>query len=131
MKIARLLLDGAERVGIVDGDHVQPLETGTSVLDLLAVDPGERDALAAAARSGDPVERAELSLLPPIQPASIRDFVSFEEHVEGVVRIAGRTVVPEWYEAPQFYFTNPHATSGRTTTSPSRQAARSSTTSSR
>jgi hypothetical protein len=33
---------------------------------------------------------------------TVRDFVAFEEHVEGVVAsIAdGAGVVPEWYEAP-------------------------------
>jgi 2-keto-4-pentenoate hydratase/2-oxohepta-3-ene-1,7-dioic acid hydratase in catechol pathway len=42
------------------------------------------------------------------QPASIRDFVTFEEHVEG---IAG-SIVPEWYDAPTFYFTNVAAVTG-------------------
>ncbi|HJZ08590.1 MAG TPA: fumarylacetoacetate hydrolase family protein, partial [Trebonia sp.] len=35
-------------------------------------------------------------------------FVAFEEHVAG---IAGE-VVPEWYQAPTFYFTNPYALVG-------------------
>lgn len=47
-------------------------------------------------------------LLAPLEPASIRDFVTFEEHVEG---IAG-SVVPEWYEAPTFYFSNVAAVTG-------------------
>jgi 2-keto-4-pentenoate hydratase/2-oxohepta-3-ene-1,7-dioic acid hydratase in catechol pathway len=53
-------------------------------------------------------------LLAPLVPATIRDFVAFEEHVEGVRKsidgVAG--VVPEWYEAPTFYFTNPHTVTG-------------------
>jgi 2-keto-4-pentenoate hydratase/2-oxohepta-3-ene-1,7-dioic acid hydratase in catechol pathway len=44
----------------------------------------------------------------------VRDFVAFEEHVEGVRKaidgVAG--VVPEWYQAPTFYFTNPYALIG-------------------
>jgi 2-keto-4-pentenoate hydratase/2-oxohepta-3-ene-1,7-dioic acid hydratase in catechol pathway len=44
----------------------------------------------------------------------VRDFVAFEEHVEGVRRsidgVGG--VVPEWYQAPTFYFTNPYALVG-------------------
>jgi len=47
-------------------------------------------------------------LLPPLTPPTVRDFVAFEEHVEG---IAGQ-VVPEWYQAPTFYFTNPYALIG-------------------
>ena len=48
------------------------------------------------------------------QPPTVRDFVAFEEHVEGVVAgvDGGAGVVPEWYEAPTFYFTNPYALVG-------------------
>ena len=44
----------------------------------------------------------------------VRDFVAFEEHVEGVAQgiDGGGGVVPEWYEAPTFYFTNPYALIG-------------------
>ncbi|MFD7659202.1 fumarylacetoacetate hydrolase family protein, partial [Actinosynnema sp. NPDC059797] len=49
-------------------------------------------------------------LLAPLRPSSLRDFVTFEEHVEGMRGGAG---VPEqWYAAPTFYFTNPHAVLG-------------------
>ena len=51
-----------------------------------------------------------MTLLAPVVPASIRDFVAFEEHVEGVsAGVEGKSdVPPEWYQAPTFYFTNPH-----------------------
>ncbi|MGW2822938.1 fumarylacetoacetate hydrolase family protein [Streptomyces sp. NPDC001443] len=54
---------------------------------------------------------SQVRLLPPLRPASVRDFVTFEEHVEGVRRaVEGTAGVPEqWYAAPTFYFTNPHA----------------------
>lgn len=57
---------------------------------------------------------SEVRLLPPLQPASVRDFVTFEEHVEGVRRsVEGTGGVPDqWYAAPTFYFTNPHAIYG-------------------
>jgi 2-keto-4-pentenoate hydratase/2-oxohepta-3-ene-1,7-dioic acid hydratase in catechol pathway len=57
---------------------------------------------------------SEVRLLPPLRPASIRDFVTFEEHVEGVRRsVDGASGVPDaWYAAPTFYFTNPHAVFG-------------------
>lgn len=53
-------------------------------------------------------------LLLPFRPAAIRDFVTFESHVEGVRRSVDRASgVPEaWYDAPTFYFTNPHALYG-------------------
>jgi 2-keto-4-pentenoate hydratase/2-oxohepta-3-ene-1,7-dioic acid hydratase in catechol pathway len=57
---------------------------------------------------------SEVRLLPPLQPPTIRDFVTFEEHVEGVRRsVDGVGGVPEaWYDAPTFYFTNPYALIG-------------------
>ncbi|MGW1620202.1 fumarylacetoacetate hydrolase family protein [Streptomyces sp. NPDC002172] len=57
---------------------------------------------------------SEVRLLPPLQPPTMRDFVTFEEHVEGVRRsVDGAGGVPEaWYDAPTFYFTNPYAVVG-------------------
>lgn len=81
-----------------------------SVSDL--VNMGLARALAVcAAATGAPTPLADVTLLAPLLPASIRDFVAFEEHVEGVTAsIDGKSeVVPEWYEYPTFYFTNPHS----------------------
>jgi 2-keto-4-pentenoate hydratase/2-oxohepta-3-ene-1,7-dioic acid hydratase in catechol pathway len=57
---------------------------------------------------------SEVRLLPPLEPPTVRDFVTFEEHVEGVRRsVDGAGGVPEaWYDAPTFYFTNPYAIIG-------------------
>lgn len=57
---------------------------------------------------------AEVRLLAPLAPAAVRDFVAFEEHVEGVTASVdgASAVVPEWFEAPTFYFTNPHTILG-------------------
>jgi 2-keto-4-pentenoate hydratase/2-oxohepta-3-ene-1,7-dioic acid hydratase in catechol pathway len=64
------------------------------------------------AETGVPV--ADVRLLAPLRPPSFRDFVTFEEHVEGVRRsIDGSAGVPDaWFDAPTFYFTNPHAIYG-------------------
>jgi len=66
------------------------------------------------ARRANPVPFSEADLLLPHGPPSIRDFVTFESHVEGVRRSVDHAVgVPEaWYDAPTFYFTNPHALYG-------------------
>ncbi|MFD5796595.1 fumarylacetoacetate hydrolase family protein [Streptomyces diastatochromogenes] len=57
---------------------------------------------------------SEVRLLAPLQPPTVRDFVTFEEHVEGVRRsVDGAAGVPErWYAAPTFYFGNPYAMYG-------------------
>ena len=69
----------------------------------------------AAALAGPAVPLDGVRLLPPLAAPTVRDFVTFEEHVEGVVRgVTGGAggVVPEWYQAPTFYFTNPYALLG-------------------
>ena len=43
--------------------------------------------------------------LPPV--ASIRDFYAFEQHVKTCRRQRGLDMVPQWYEVPVFYFSNP------------------------
>lgn len=48
----------------------------------------------------------------PLQPVTIRDFYAFEEHVRNARARRGLEVVPEWYEFPAFYFSNPHAVVG-------------------
>ena len=107
MRLATFRHEGRTRTGIVDGDQVRPFEG----------DPGMLEIIAAGWRSrgtANGVPLAEVRLLAPLRPGSIRDFVAFEEHVEGVRRsVDGASGVPEaWYAAPTFYFTNPHTVLG-------------------
>jgi 2-keto-4-pentenoate hydratase/2-oxohepta-3-ene-1,7-dioic acid hydratase in catechol pathway len=96
------------RAGVVSDAGIHPLPPNEGVLDLVRA--GLPAALAAGRRAlGKPaVPLDAVRLLPPLAPPTIRDFVAFEEHVAG---IAGE-VVPEWYQAPTFYFTNPYALIG-------------------
>ncbi|WP_159940950.1 MULTISPECIES: fumarylacetoacetate hydrolase family protein [unclassified Nocardiopsis] len=101
MRLATYEHGGRRRCGIVEGGEVRPLPEGTDLLDLVRGAP--------VPAAGTPVPLAEVRLLPPLEPPSVRDFVTFEEHVEGVRRsVSGAEGVPEaWYDAPTFYFTNP------------------------
>ncbi|TMQ34689.1 MAG: fumarylacetoacetate hydrolase family protein [Planctomycetota bacterium] len=45
------------------------------------------------------------SPLPPV--ASIRDFYAFEQHVKTCRKQRGLEMVPQWYQIPVFYFSNP------------------------
>ena len=45
--------------------------------------------------------------LPPV--ASVRDFYAFEQHVQTCRKHRGLGMVPQWYEVPVFYFSNPAA----------------------
>jgi len=99
--------------GFIDGEWVVPFPDVMTVADVLAAGlEGLADVRARATDEGAPL--ADVTLLAPLAPASIRDFVAFEEHVEGVsAAVDGASeVVPEWYEAPTFYFTNPHTVLG-------------------
>ena len=90
---------------------VHPLPTGTTVLDLVRAGLPAALGVGAAAmhEPGIPVDRGAAAAA--ADPPTVRDFVAFEEHVEGVVASVGdgAGVVPEWYQAPTFYFTNPYA----------------------
>ncbi|SDP37306.1 2-keto-4-pentenoate hydratase/2-oxohepta-3-ene-1,7-dioic acid hydratase (catechol pathway) [Actinopolyspora xinjiangensis] len=105
--------DGSVRCGVVVDDVLHRLPPGTNVLDLLRAGTLSESGDAALSE-GDTVPLAGVRLLPPLEVPSVRDFVAFEEHVEGVRRsVEGQSgVVSEWYEAPAFYFTNPHSLLG-------------------
>ena len=115
MRIASVLRpdDAAVRVGVVVDDHVHVLDSAVTVLDLLrsgSLLEAGADALRRPAVALDSVR-----LLAPLQPPTVRDFVTFEEHVEGVRRaVSGDSgELPDaWYDAPTFYFSNPYATIG-------------------
>ncbi|MDX2162651.1 MAG: fumarylacetoacetate hydrolase family protein [bacterium] len=47
---------------------------------------------------------------PPI--TSLRDFYAFEQHVRTAAENRGRSVAPEWYQMPVFYFSNTSAIYG-------------------
>src|SRR5689334_3167472 len=114
MRFATWEHEGTTAAGVVSDAGLHALPAGTTVLDLVRAGlPAALEAGAAAPggpagppRSGRP--------LPPAVPPTAGGLVAFEEHVEGVVAGIGDGggVVPEWYEAPTFYFTNPHALVG-------------------
>ena len=109
MRFVTVEVGGDVRAGVVDDDGVHLLPPATSVLGL--VERGLATALQVGARAvSEPAVPLDLvRLLPPLAPPTVRDFVAFEEHVEGVVQsvAGGAGVVAEWYDAPTFYFTNP------------------------
>jgi 2-keto-4-pentenoate hydratase/2-oxohepta-3-ene-1,7-dioic acid hydratase in catechol pathway len=114
MRFARWEEAGLVHDGVVGEHGLHALPPGVTVLDLVRAGlPAALDA-GSSALSTAPVPVGRVRLLPPIEAPTVRDFVAFEEHVEGVRKaidgVAG--VVPEWYQAPTFYFTNPYALVG-------------------
>ena len=58
-------------------------------------------------------DEGEIVFFPPVpDPPSVRDFYAFEQHVKTARGRRNLEMVPEWYEFPAFYFTNPNALLG-------------------
>ncbi|WP_298740687.1 fumarylacetoacetate hydrolase family protein [uncultured Microbacterium sp.] len=114
MRIARWLDGGAVGEGFVIGERVVAFADAATVADILAggLDAAHTAYRAVAGDAGRPL--SDVRLTAPVVPASLRDFVAFEEHVEGVsASVDGASdVAAEWYEYPTFYFTNTHTLSG-------------------
>lgn len=98
------------RTGVVDGETIRALPSGTTLLDLLV--DGELTA------AGDTAMRApaevialdEVTLLAPItHPPSVRDSLCFLQHMRNCRRVLGdpRELEPIWTQTPAFYFSNP------------------------
>jgi 2-keto-4-pentenoate hydratase/2-oxohepta-3-ene-1,7-dioic acid hydratase in catechol pathway len=108
------------RVAVVEEDGtLHPVPGARSLTGLISCGDGLDALLRAGAATLDVPPGphvSEVRLLPPLEPPTVRDFVTFEEHVEGVRRSVdgvGVGGVPEaWYDAPTFYFTNPYAVIG-------------------
>ncbi|MFF7275004.1 fumarylacetoacetate hydrolase family protein [Streptomyces griseorubiginosus] len=120
MRFAAYEHEQQHRVAVVEENGILYSIPGARSLTELIRSGGGLDALlhAGAATLDVPPgpHVSEVRLLPPLKPPTVRDFVTFEEHVEGVRRsVDGDGVggVPEaWYDAPTFYFTNPYAVIG-------------------
>ncbi|MER6783995.1 fumarylacetoacetate hydrolase family protein [Streptomyces sp. NPDC000658] len=118
MRFATYEYRDRRRVAVVAEDGVlHPLPGVSSLTGLLAEGgglPGLLDAGSAALDVPAGPHVRDVRLLAPLQPPTVRDFVTFEEHVEGVRRsVDGSAGVPEqWYAAPTFYFGNPYAMYG-------------------
>lgn len=116
MRLARWSLpdDARVREGVVADGRVAELPEGVGIPQLLEAGLTralEIGAEVAAGMSGHEATLESVRLHAPLRPATIRDFVTFEEHVEGMTAAVGG-VPAEWYELPTFYFTNPHSVIG-------------------
>jgi hypothetical protein len=112
MRIATYDHDGATHVGIVTDAGVARLPADVGVVDLLTATAQERDGYAATAEATTPLDGVKLRS--PLHPPSVRDFVAFEQHIEGMIMTEGpgASVAPEWWTVPAFYFSNPNALFG-------------------
>ena len=115
MRIGSLIVDGVQRYGVVDDHHINLLAESADVFDVL-----ESDDPSVALTGHRLAWESTTELAVPVPVASIRDFITFEQHTAGSLRaVTGAAEIPDaWYEAPAFYFTNPHAAIGSGATVP-------------
>jgi len=74
-----------------------------------AVEAADADELAALPG----IPEADARFGPPVHPvSSFRDFYAFEQHVKTARGRRGLEMVPAWYDAPVFYFSNPRTIVG-------------------
>lgn len=69
---------------------VQHLQTPLDVLQILNLPLAERNLLEAQAGRYHRTPLEGTRLLPPIEPRAVRDFVAFEQHIEGHETVGGR-----------------------------------------
>lgn len=117
MRFMTVWHNGVERLTVAAGERVYALPEGLTLLGLLRQggDALRRAGQEALTRLDDELAADGLDVLAPIPtPPTVRDYMTFEQHVRGAIRMADPDAgVPErWYAAPIFYFTNPYATVG-------------------
>ncbi|MET9080759.1 fumarylacetoacetate hydrolase family protein [Streptomyces sp. NPDC004237] len=118
MRFAAYEHDLQQHIAVVgEQGALHPIPDARSVTELLQSGGGLAallDTGVAALNGPAGPQMSDVRLLPPLEPPTVRDFVTFEEHVEGMMRsLGGSPKVPEaWYDAPTFYFSNPYAVIG-------------------
>lgn len=104
------------RIGVVAGDELVGLPSGASLVELAARGSNALQEAGEAALKArqEVVPQRDVRLLAPLLATTIRDFMTFEQHVEGGVNAIkpNSKVNPAWYVQPAFYFTNPAAVLG-------------------
>jgi 2-keto-4-pentenoate hydratase/2-oxohepta-3-ene-1,7-dioic acid hydratase in catechol pathway len=103
VRIVTFLGPDGPRPGALKGDDqvVDLSGLAPTVAALIEAGPGAWDAarVLAADAASVPLPR----LLAPLRPASLRDFLAFEDHAKGGARRRNEELNPAWYESPVYY----------------------------
>ena len=110
MRFIKADTEQGPRLGVVRPDGVAELARTESRLEPHFGDDGSALRALAGAIHADPAGEfglESLTLLKPVDPVSMRDFMVFEEHVLPSWRRSGMSRGPDvWYEQPIGYFSN-------------------------
>jgi fumarylacetoacetate (FAA) hydrolase len=91
---------------------VELLQAGPEVLDRVRALADRLAAQAPDAWAGLALPVGTPLLAPVPRPNNVRDFYAFEQHVKTARALRGAEMIPEWYQVPVFYFSNPDAIYG-------------------
>lgn len=114
MQLVRYFHNRYEHLGVIWHDRILNLPEGLTVMQVLNMDLKDRDYMQGQAGKHFNAPIDSVQLLPPVDPKAMRDFVTFEGHIAGMKKSepGDGTVPAHWYEAPVFYFMNPHTVYG-------------------
>ena len=110
MKFVRVHMDDGVRVGVLRPDGRVRLSADITAIEPYLGDDGESLAELGARIASSPAAEhplAELRLIRPVDPTSVRDFMVFKEHIAPSWRARGMDDGPDvWFEQPVGYFSN-------------------------
>jgi len=102
MKLARYLRDGDVGFGRVHDDTIVDLQGKAPTMEAF-VEAGPVVWERARTSGGAILPLREITLVAPLRPASLRDFLAFEDHAQGGAARRNEQLNPAWYKMPVYY----------------------------
>ena len=104
MRLVRFLLGDSTRPGIPAGDEIVDLSPVSRTMEgLIARGLNVVEAIEAQLDDLPRQPLADVEILAPLRPASLRDFLAFEDHAKAGAARRGEELNPAWYEMPVYY----------------------------
>jgi 2-keto-4-pentenoate hydratase/2-oxohepta-3-ene-1,7-dioic acid hydratase in catechol pathway len=104
MRLCTFDAGAGARPGVVDGDEIADLSEAFATTEaLIEAGPSGIERAREVARAAPRVSLEPARLLPPLRPASLRDFLAFEDHARGGAIRRGEELNPTWFRFPVYY----------------------------
>ena len=101
MKLVTYRAGGGPRVGVLLSDGVHDAGFDGNMVALIERWDELRGRVQEEAEAGPPL--ADVEVLAPLRPRSLRDFLTFEGHLKNAMGNLGRPIAAEWYTTPAYY----------------------------
>jgi len=104
MRLVRFQLGDSIRPGTPEGDEIVDLSPVAHTMEALIA--RGRNIVGSIEQQFDDLPRQpsrDCTILAPLQPASLRDFLAFEDHAKAGAKRRGEELNPAWYEMPVYY----------------------------